>query len=92
MFASGCTHLLLTTDYATAFNAQIDSGDFRMIDLRQRPYGLPEPVEKIDDGAVSKGRWCMVRHGCARSAGLSFFDLRATTALSCASVGNSGSS
>lgn len=36
MLASGYSHLLLTTDRVTSFNAQIVSGDFRIINL-ERP-------------------------------------------------------
>lgn len=57
MVASGCSHLLLTTDRATVFNAQIESGDFRLINLERSPYRLPPPREKIEDDAISKGRF-----------------------------------
>lgn len=57
MAASGCSHLLLTTDRATAFNAQIETGDFRLINLERSPYRLPPPQERIEDDVISKGRF-----------------------------------
>jgi len=57
MLDSGCSHLLLTTDRVTSFNADIESGDFRLINLEKRPYRLPAPAERIEDGAISKGRF-----------------------------------
>lgn len=55
--ATGCTHLLLTSDDATVFNSDIESGDFRVVNLRQRPFSLPEPARRIEDSRLVEGRY-----------------------------------
>ncbi len=55
--ASGVGHFLLTSDTGTAFNADIDSGDFRLLNLEKRPFGLPAPKRRIDDSGVCEGRF-----------------------------------
>lgn len=62
MLASGCSHVLLTTDRMTSFNAQIDSGDFRLINLERKPYNLPPPRERIEDAVISEGRFIGLWH------------------------------
>lgn len=57
MVASGCSYLLFTTDHATVFNAEIESGDFRLVNLERSPYRLPPPQDKIEDDVISKGRF-----------------------------------
>lgn len=47
---------LLTTDDHIWFNANIRTGDFRNINLRRRPFGLPAPRKSFADGAVAAGR------------------------------------
>ncbi|MEH1056633.1 class I SAM-dependent methyltransferase [Micromonospora sp. CPCC 206171] len=54
--ASGARYLIATTDEATAFNADIRSGDFRVLNLRKRPFHLPAPMYEIRDDAVQHGR------------------------------------
>ncbi|MEU2611997.1 class I SAM-dependent methyltransferase [Micromonospora sp. NPDC007271] len=54
--ASGAGHLVVTTDEATRFNADIRSGDFRVLNLRRRPFNLPAPRYEIRDDAVQSGR------------------------------------
>lgn len=48
--------LLLTTDTSIWFNSDIESGDFRLLNLEQRPYLLPPPNQVIWDEAVADGR------------------------------------
>jgi len=48
--------LCLTTDTCIWFNSQIDTGDFRIINLQYAPYSLPKPIKLIPDGAVITGR------------------------------------
>jgi len=55
--ATDCRHLLLTSDRGTAFNADIQSGDFRSLNLEKAPFKLPKPLIEIEDGAVSEGRF-----------------------------------
>lgn len=57
MAASGATYLLLTSDRATDFNAEMRTGDFRLLNLERRPFYLPEPEERISDQEVSPGRF-----------------------------------
>lgn len=57
MLKSGCRYLLLTSDADTGFNADIDSGDFRMLNLMRRPFCFPDPDTSIRDGAVAEGRF-----------------------------------
>ena len=57
ILSSGCSYLLLTSDKASSFNSDIDSGDFRLIDLQRRPFGFPAPLLRITDAAVSEGRF-----------------------------------
>lgn len=52
----GCEWLLLTSDGSTSINADIESGDFRVLNLRKHPFNLPEPIYKIDDSAVLEKR------------------------------------
>ncbi len=62
---TGCSHLLVTSDSDTLFNADIESGDFRLLNLRRRPFGFPIPVRTVDDSAVSKGRFIGVWEAAA---------------------------
>jgi SAM-dependent methyltransferase len=54
--ASGSLFLLATTDRGTNYNADIFSGDFRMLNLRKAPFFFPTPMQSILDDAVSPGR------------------------------------
>ena len=55
--AMGCKFLLLTSDVGTSFNADIRSGDFRVLNLEKPPFRLPPPMLRIDDSAVQPGRF-----------------------------------
>ena len=57
MLASGCGHLLLTSDRGTEFNSDIESGDFRQLNLERAPFRLPRPLGRIDDTAVAPRRY-----------------------------------
>jgi SAM-dependent methyltransferase len=54
--ASGSLFLIATTDSETNYNADILSGDFRMLNLRKGPFFFPIPTVSILDDAVSPGR------------------------------------
>jgi hypothetical protein len=54
--ASGVKYLIATTDTATDFNSDIRTGDFRLLNLRKRPFRLPAPVGWIADEVVQSGR------------------------------------
>jgi Methyltransferase domain len=54
--ASGATHLLATTDSITSFNADITTGDYRVLNLEKRPYKFPRPATWLPDDAVMPGR------------------------------------
>jgi hypothetical protein len=71
MLATGCTHLLLTSDRGTSFNSDIESGDFRLLNLQARPFSFPEPAGKIEDSAVSPGRFIGIWRGAELSRVLS---------------------
>lgn len=47
---------IATTDRATGFNADIVSGDFRLVNLEAAPFNLPPPAEAIADVGVTGGR------------------------------------
>jgi hypothetical protein len=49
-------YLIATTDRATLFNADIKTGDFRILNLARAPFGLPPPDTTIDDAGVRSGR------------------------------------
>ena len=53
---SGCSHFLLTSDSSAIFNADIQSGDFRTLNLEKRPFRLPPAQVRIEDAALSNGR------------------------------------
>jgi hypothetical protein len=48
--------LIATTDSATWFNADIRTGDYRMLNLRRAPFRFPEPDLAIDDAEQIEGR------------------------------------
>eukprot|EP01012_Entosiphon_sulcatum_P052361 TRINITY_DN71972_c0_g1_i1.p2 TRINITY_DN71972_c0_g1~~TRINITY_DN71972_c0_g1_i1.p2 ORF type:complete len:244 (+),score=31.34 TRINITY_DN71972_c0_g1_i1:111-842(+) len=54
--------ILLTTDGSTGFNRDVDTGDFRLLNLTRRPFGFPTPAHVIDDSFVSPGRAIGVWH------------------------------
>lgn len=57
IIASGCTYVLLTSDRGTKFNSDIESGDFRLLNLGLSPFSFPSPIKAIDDGVIAKGRF-----------------------------------
>lgn len=63
MLATGCTHLLLTSDRGTSFNSDIESGDFRLLNLQKRPLSFPDPTGEIEDSAVCRGRFIGIWEG-----------------------------
>lgn len=48
--------LIATSDTSTSFNSNIRTGDFRVVNLRKRPYHLARPNVWIADEAVAAGR------------------------------------
>lgn len=48
--------LIATSDTSLWFNSDIDSGDYRKINLQRGPFRLPPPVQFIPDNGVSAGR------------------------------------
>lgn len=48
--------LIATTDRGTLINADIRSGDFRLLNLSAAPLRFPKPRFMIDDNAISPGR------------------------------------
>lgn len=55
--ATGCSYLLLTSDALTEFNSDIESGDFRVINLRRRPFSFPAPERRVEDSRLVSGRY-----------------------------------
>ncbi|MFF3855558.1 methyltransferase [Micromonospora sp. NPDC002575] len=53
---SGARYLIATTDEATGFNSDIKTGDFRVLNLRRRPFSFPAPLCQFADDAVQAGR------------------------------------
>jgi len=53
---SGSSYLIATNDNNLKFNADILSGDFRMLNLRRAPFFFPRPTASILDSNVSAGR------------------------------------
>ena len=49
-------YLVATTDRITMVNANIRSGDYRVLDLERRPFRLGPPSFELDDGALIGGR------------------------------------
>lgn len=54
--ASDATYLLATTSPELAANHDIDSGEFRNLNLRKPPFDFPAPEKTITDSTVSGGR------------------------------------
>ena len=54
--ASGAINLIATTNLDTDFNADIWSGDFRILNLNKSPFHFPPPDFSIADDEVSSGR------------------------------------
>jgi len=48
--------LIATTDIMTFFNADIRTGDFRILNLRRSPFKFPDPDFVVDDSGLIQGR------------------------------------
>lgn len=48
--------LILTTNSSTLFNSDIQSGDYRPLNLERAPFRLPPPQGLISDDRVAAGR------------------------------------
>jgi SAM-dependent methyltransferase len=53
---SGTSFFIATTDNDLRMNADILSGDFRFLNLQQRPFWFPDPRFSIADNAVATDR------------------------------------
>ena len=53
---SGAKYVILTNDKVTKFNADIVSGDYRVLNLLIKPFSFPSPLHSMSDCAVSEGR------------------------------------
>lgn len=53
---SGIKWFLATTDNVTRFNADIESGDFRVLNLSVAPFRFPEPELRLGDDVLVPGR------------------------------------
>ena len=53
---SGTPFFIATTDNDLRMNANILSGDFRFLNLQQRPFCFPDPSFSIADNAVATDR------------------------------------
>lgn len=56
MLATPRRYLILTTDDQTGFNSDIESGDFRILNLARRPFKFPPPAFAIEDAGAIAGR------------------------------------
>jgi len=54
--SSGAMFFVATTDSGIRLNADIRSGDFRPVNLRQAPFRFPEPVRWLTDDQVAPER------------------------------------
>ncbi len=54
--SSGVSNLIATNDVSTSFNADILSGDFRLLNLHKPPFRFPQPALSIPDDEVLPGR------------------------------------
>jgi SAM-dependent methyltransferase len=53
---SGSSFLIATNDHDIKYNADILSGDFRLLNLAKPPFRFPRPELSIPDDQVSRGR------------------------------------
>jgi Methyltransferase domain len=53
---SDARYLITTNDAALMYNADILSGDFRMLNLLRPPFLFPAPIASMPDDAVATGR------------------------------------
>lgn len=52
----GFSYVILTTDKDIWFNADIQNGDFRPLNLNMHPFNLPPAIIEVPDNKVSSGR------------------------------------
>lgn len=57
MKRSGARWLMLTSDVATLFNADIETGGARILNLERGPFGFPAPARKIEEPKSYPGRY-----------------------------------
>jgi SAM-dependent methyltransferase len=50
------SYLVATTDARTLFNGDIETGDFRLLNLEKRPFRFPPPLRTLPDEWMSEGR------------------------------------
>jgi SAM-dependent methyltransferase len=48
--------IIATSDASTLFNSDVETGDFRALNLREAPFRFPEPEWTIQDSAVASDR------------------------------------
>jgi len=53
---SGAKYLIATNDSGRTFNADILSGDYRMLNLHKSPFFFPPPLLSIPDDALASSR------------------------------------
>jgi hypothetical protein len=56
LLSSGCRWIMLTTDSATRFNADIESGGARILNLEMAPFRLGPPAQAIIEDESYPGR------------------------------------
>jgi 2-polyprenyl-3-methyl-5-hydroxy-6-metoxy-1,4-benzoquinol methylase len=56
VYKSGSRFFLTTTERATGYNSDIDSGDWRILNLQIAPYNFGPPIMEIADDSISAGR------------------------------------
>jgi len=49
-------YLLITSDDLSSFNADIRSGDWRLLNLRAAPFRFPQPEYRINESVIREGR------------------------------------
>ena len=55
--AAAARHLVATTDLDIRFNADIQSGDFRRLNLLRPPFSFPAPLALVPDGGLVPARY-----------------------------------
>jgi SAM-dependent methyltransferase len=54
---SNARYLLATNDSDRKFNADIITGDYRLLNLRKSPFNFPAPIDFIPDNEVTENRY-----------------------------------
>lgn len=55
--SSTARYLIATSDDQSLFNADIRTGDYRPLNLRRRPFNLPQPEMRFSDDAIVPTRY-----------------------------------